>query len=157
MPTLRMKFLLRRAPLLLSMLLLSVATHAAPAPSAGPEQNGIRKVLDAQVEAWNRGDISTFMQGYNNSPSTTFVGKTVEHGYAGVLARYQKAFGTKEKMGTLNFSDLEITPLDPQIAVATGRFHLARTPAGGGDAQGIFSLVFRRTAAGWKIVLDHTS
>jgi hypothetical protein len=60
-------------------------------------------------------------------------------------------------MGELTFTDLEITPLDARFATVTGRFHLARSTAAGGDAQGIFSLVFEKTAAGWKIILDHTS
>jgi ketosteroid isomerase-like protein len=142
--------------LFLAGLLLEVG-HSAPPVSNGPTQAAIRKVLDNQVKAWNRVDIATFMQGYDNAPTTTFVGKSVEHGYANVLARYQKSFDSKEKMGTLNFTDLEITPVDPQVAAVTGHYHLKRSAAGGGDAQGIFSLVFKKTAAGWKIVLDHTS
>jgi ketosteroid isomerase-like protein len=47
--------------------------------------------------------------------------------------------------------------LGANYAVVTGKFHLARTVAGGGDAQGIFSLVWEKTAEGWKIILDHTS
>jgi ketosteroid isomerase-like protein len=153
----RLKRPLCLAPLILSVLLLCGIAHAAPASSAAADQAAIRKVLDAQVEAWNRGDITSFMQGYDNAPTTTFIGKSVAHGYADVLARYQKSFGSKEKMGTLKFTDLEVTRLDPQIITATGRYHLARSSSGGGDASGIFSLVFKKTPAGWKIVLDHTS
>jgi ketosteroid isomerase-like protein len=153
----RLKRPLCPAPLMLLVLLLAGLAHAAPASSTAAEQTAIRKVLDAQVEAWNRGDVTAFMQGYDNAPTTTFVGKTLAHGYANVLARYQKNFGSHEKMGTLNFTDLEITQLDPQIATVTGRYRLARSSTGGGDASGIFSLVFKKTAAGWKIVLDHTS
>ena len=154
----RLKLPLRRAPwIMVAALLLCVISHGAPASSAAPDQTAIRKVLDAQVAAWNRGDITTFMQGYANAPSTTFVGKSVQHGYANVLARYQKSFDSKEQMGTLNFTDLEITPLDPQISAVIGRYHLTRTSTGGGDATGIFSLIFKKTPAGWKIVLDHTS
>lgn len=97
------------------------------------------------------------MQGYKNSDSTTFVGKSVQHGYAKILERYHTSFSSKDKMGQLTFTDLEITPLDARFAVVTGRFHLVRTAAGGGDAQGIFSLIFEKTGGGWKIVLDHTS
>jgi ketosteroid isomerase-like protein len=60
-------------------------------------------------------------------------------------------------MGQLTFSDLEVRPLDARFAVVTGHFHLARTASGGGDAQGIFSLIFEKTAEGWKIIVDHTS
>jgi uncharacterized protein (TIGR02246 family) len=114
-------------------------------------------VLTAQVAAWNRGDVVAFMHGYKDSPSTTFVGKTIQHGYANILARYQKSFAGKEKMGQLTFSELEVKQLDAHFATVTGHFQLARSAAGGGDAAGIFSLVFQKTDGGWKIILDHTS
>jgi uncharacterized protein (TIGR02246 family) len=141
-------------PLLLAF--IAIAAHAAPASNPAADSAAIRSVLDQQVAAWNRGDIATFMQGYNNSPATTFVGKTVQHGYANILARYQTSFAGIEKMGQLAFSDLEITPITAEVAAVTGRFHLTRNAAGGGDAAGVFSLVLQKTPAGWKIVLDHT-
>ena len=119
--------------------------------------SAIRQVLNDQVSAWNRGDIPGFMSGYKNSPETTFVGKTVQHGWQKVLERYERSYPTKDAMGTLDFSELEVRPLGQQYAVATGKYHLARSSAGGGDASGIFSLVFEKTDAGWKIILDHTS
>jgi ketosteroid isomerase-like protein len=150
-----------RVTLALSLLILTCGI----AHGGTPDEAAIRGVLDAQVAAWNRGDVITFMQGYRNSPTTTFVGKTIQHGYDNILARYQKGFAGKEKMGQLAFSDLEVHQLDAHFATVTGHFHLARSAAGGGDAQGIFSLVFEKsaeksagkTAGGWKIILDHTS
>ncbi|HEX6494699.1 MAG TPA: nuclear transport factor 2 family protein [Acidobacteriaceae bacterium] len=146
---------LHRHPLALALLLATLTPAIARA--ATQDETAIRGVLNTQVEAWNRGDVVAFMQGYNNSPDTTFVGKTVEHGFANILARYQRNFAGKEKMGHLAFDDLEVHPLDAHIAVVTGRYHLTRSANGGGDAQGIFSLVFEKTSTGWKIVLDHTS
>lgn len=125
--------------------------------AATPAETAIRGVLNAQVEAWNRGDVVAFMQGYNNSPDTTFVGKTIAHGYSKILERYRKNYTDKDQMGQLAFSDLEVHPLDARFAVVAGRFHLTRSTSAGGDAQGIFSLVFEKTSAGWKIILDHTS
>jgi ketosteroid isomerase-like protein len=46
---------------------------------------------------------------------------------------------------------------EPAHAVVTGHFHLTRSAAGGGDASGVFSLVFEKKPTGWKIILDHTS
>jgi ketosteroid isomerase-like protein len=150
-----------RVTLALSLFVLTCGIAHADAP----DEAAIRGVLDAQVAAWNRGDVVTFMQGYQNSPATTFVGKTIAHGYADILARYQKIYSDKDKMGQLAFTDLEVRQLDAHFATVTGHFHLARSAAAGGDAQGIFSLVFEKTAAesaeksegGWKIILDHTS
>ena len=118
--------------------------HAAPAAS----ETAIRTVLDRQVTSWNRGDIVSFMDGYKRADDTTFVAKTVEHGFSNIFARYQKKFASKEQMGTLGFDDLAIRPLDAHYAIVTGRFHLARTASAGGDAEGVFSLIFEHTAAG---------
>jgi CspA family cold shock protein len=37
-----------------------------------------------------------------------------------------------------------------------GKWHLARDATFGGNARGSFTLLLRRTAAGWRIVMDHT-
>jgi ketosteroid isomerase-like protein len=129
---------------------------AIPLFAAAPEQQ-IRQVLDDQTAAWNRGDIPAFMDGYDKSGSTTFVSTTVTKGHAEVLAGYLKRYPTREKMGTLRFSDLEIKMLGSEYASVLGRFHLDRSAEAGGEAAGIFTLVFHRTAEGWKVILDHTS
>ncbi len=120
-------------------------------------ESAIRKVLDDQVSAWNKGDIDAFMQGYQDSPETTFIGKTVHHGWQQVLERYKHDYSSKEARGMLEFSDLSVRLLGTNYAIATGRYHLTRSATGGGDATGIFSLVWEKSAGGWKIILDHTS
>jgi uncharacterized protein (TIGR02246 family) len=129
---------------------------ALPLIAAGPEQE-IRNVMDAQVAAWNRGDIQAFMEGYDNSEATTFVGKDITKGHAMVLARYLKSYPTREKMGTLRFSDIEMRMLGTDYASVIGRFHLDRAADAGGEAAGIFTLLFHKAGQGWKVILDHTS
>jgi beta-aspartyl-peptidase (threonine type) len=115
----------------------------------------VRAVIDAQVEAWNRGDIEGFMRGYAQSPDTIFVsGDTVTRGWQTVLDRYKKGYDSREKMGTLTFSELEIMPVGKDAAVVLGRWQLKRA---GDTPHGLFTLIFRRTRAGWRIVHDHTS
>lgn len=128
-----------------------------PGLRAQSSEDAIRQVLADQQTAWNNGDIVTFMHGYDDSPRTTFMGKSVEHGYRMILARYQKNYGSREAMGVLAFSDLDVRMLGGEHAVVTGHFHLTRSQAGGGDASGVFSLVFEKEPGGWKIILDHTS
>src|SRR6266513_1118377 len=87
----------------------------------------IRSVLHAQEQAWNRGDIDGFMNGYARSPSTVFVSEdTIRRGWQTVRDRYKKKYPSRTKMGTLKFSDLEITPLSSDWAVASGRWQLKR-------------------------------
>ena len=121
------------------------------------DESAIRKVLADQVQAWNRGDIEAFMRGYEDSPETTFVSDRVIKGYAPVLERYKTRYPTPEKMGKLRFSDLEVRLLGSEHASVIGRFHLDRTAEAGGPASGIFTLLLRKSASGWKIILDHTS
>jgi ketosteroid isomerase-like protein len=115
----------------------------------------IRAVLATQVAAWNRGDIDGFMNGYDRAETTTFIsGDQVTRGWQTVLDRYKRNYDSREKMGTLAFSDLTITRRLFNQYVVTGRWQLSRqgeTPRGG------FTLIFRRTADGWRIIHDHTT
>ena len=127
------------------------------AQSATPEARAIRAVLDKQVVDWNRGDLEAFATGYKNSPDILFIGTKISRGYDQMLASYRTNYSTKEKMGTLSFTGLEVQPLDERFATVTGIFHLERTAAGGGNAEGHFMLVVEKTTGGWKIVRDDTT
>jgi uncharacterized protein (TIGR02246 family) len=133
------------------------------AQTAGGDEAAIRAAMAAQVAAWNKGDVATFMQTYENSPETTFVGTTVNKGYEPILKHYEANYTNSAQMGTLTFSNLEVRLLPAscgvvEYAVITGNFHLDRTQKGAATKDdGIFSLVWHKGPDGWKIVLDHTS
>lgn len=115
----------------------------------------IRNVLAAQVEAWNRGDLEGFMQGYANSDNTTFVsGDSLTRGWQTVLDRYRTRYDSREKMGVLAFSDLEIRFVSSGAAIVIGKWQLTRAAD---TPHGQFTLIFRNTKAGWRIIHDHTS
>jgi uncharacterized protein (TIGR02246 family) len=118
----------------------------------------IRSLLDASTTAWNRGDLVSFVSLYEDSPETTFIGREVTRGgTTAILERYRKSYPTREAMGTLHFSEIEVRTLSRDIALATGKYELKRTAAGGGDASGRFTLIIRKTGTSWKIVHDHSS
>ncbi len=115
----------------------------------------IRKVMDAQVMAWNNGDIDGFMRGYWNSPDLVFVsGANVTRGWQPTIERYKKTYDSRAKMGTLTFSDLEVDVLSKDSATVLGSWALAREKD---NPEGKFTLIFRKFRDGWKIVHDHTS
>lgn len=115
----------------------------------------VREVIERQQAAWNAGDIEGFMDGYAREETTTFIsGDNVTRGWQTVLDRYRKNYDSRAKMGTLTFSELELKPLSPFYVLASGRWQLQRE---GDRPRGRFTLIFRRTAAGWRIVHDHTS
>jgi ketosteroid isomerase-like protein len=116
----------------------------------------VRAVLDAQAAAWNRGDVAGYMDGYAKEETTTFIsGDNLTHGWQTVFEHYKSRYDTREKMGTLAFTELELKPLSEFYFMATGRWQL--TLSDGGTPHGRFTLIFRRTNAGWRIVHDHTS
>ena len=134
-----------------------MASPVLQAQSNTPEAQAITAVLDKQVVDWNRGDMESFATGYKNSPDILFMGAKISRGYSQMVETYRKNYSTKEKMGTLGFTNLEVQPLDEHFATVTGNFHLERTAAGGGNADGYFLLVFEKTPGGWKIVRDATT
>lgn len=115
----------------------------------------IRRVLDDQATAWNRGDIAGYMEGYWKSDSLSFASANgITRGWKGLLERYQRSYPDRRAMGKLTFSDLEITLLGGESAMALGRWQLERDA---GPVGGTYSLVLRRFPEGWRIVHDHTS
>lgn len=124
-------------------------------PHYAKAETAIRAVLDAQRDAWNRGDLESYMDGYDRSPHTEFVGgNTITRGWQTVFDRYKKNYNSREKMGVLTFSDVEITLLSKSAALVLGRWHLKRATD---EPHGTFTLLFRKTKAGWRIVHDHSS
>ncbi len=115
----------------------------------------IPSVLSAQQDAWNRGDIDAFMNGYAQSASTVFVSEDeVRRGWETVRERYRVKYSDRAKMGTLSFSEIEVTMLSPDAAVVLGRWRLKRA---NDEPHGRFTLIFKRLPEGWRIVHDHTS
>jgi len=120
-------------------------------------QAEIRAVLNAQVAAWNGGNLEVFMEGYWRSAELTFFsGDRKFSGWQAMLERYRKTYqGEGQAMGMLEFSELDIDLLSPSSALVRGRWKL--TMPGGNQPGGLYTLIFRRFKNGWKIVHDHTS
>jgi len=145
------------SPALVISLLVIATAHSSISQSKPDTKSiaAIRSVLDTQAAAWNRGDIEAYMDGYDRSADTVFVsGDRVTRGWQTVLERYKKSYDSREKMGVLTFSDLEITMLSKDAAVVLGRWQLQRRQD---QPHGRFTLLFKKTRAGWRIIHDHTS
>jgi ketosteroid isomerase-like protein len=137
---------------LVSAVLFGATESLRPNSKDGAE---IRAVLSAQVAAWNRGDVDGFMNGYARSATTEFIaGDKITRGWKTVRDRYRKKYDSREKMGTLTFSELKVTLLSSDAALVIGRWGLVRQHD---KPHGRFTLLFRRMAEGWRIVHDHTS
>jgi beta-aspartyl-peptidase (threonine type) len=136
--------------------LLFFCSVVGTAPEKPTPEQAVRAVLDAQVRAWNRGDLEGFMSGYWKSPELTFTsGGDNTRGWDATLERYRKRYKAEGKeMGKLTFSDVSVTVLTPDAAYVRGRWQLVLSKEKPG---GVFTLVFRKLPEGWRIVHDHTS
>jgi ketosteroid isomerase-like protein len=139
-------------PILVAAILL--LGSCAREPVAGWKEE-IGALLDAQAAAWNRGDVAGYMEGYWKSDSLLFTsGGNVRRGWKETYEKYAASYDTREKMGTLKFSNLEYYLPAPGAAWVFGRWELERTNDRPG---GVFTLVLKKFPEGWKIVHDHTS
>ena len=128
----------------------------ASASSSAAARPAIESLLQTQADAWNRGDIDAFMEGYAKTPDLRFAsGATVTRGWQETLDRYRHHYPDRAEMGTLTFSDLDTTVLSSDAAVVFGRWRVKTQEHG--EPNGLFTLVLRRTADGWRITADHTS
>jgi ketosteroid isomerase-like protein len=142
-------------PALRLILAACVPLIACSAPTAPDATKSIESVLLRQEAAWNRGDVGEFMSGYWKSSGVRFLsGDKIVSGWDETLARFRAKYATRAHMGTLLFSNLRVDMLGPDAAFAVGRWRLERA---GDQPHGVFSLIFRKIAGRWVIVLDHTS
>jgi ketosteroid isomerase-like protein len=119
------------------------------------EEHLIREVLDKQAACWNNGDIPGYMEGYWRSDSLVFTsGGSVSRGWRATLEKYSAKYDSRQAMGYLRFSDVEVVFLSESSAWVLGNWELVREAD---HPRGVFTLVLRKFRAGWKIVHDHTS
>ena len=119
------------------------------------EEAAVRKILNNQDAAWNRGDLEGFMEGYWKSDSLMFIGKSgITYGWEQTLNNYKKGYPDTAAMGKLDFEYIEIKQLSVNYFFVVGKWHLTRSI---GDVGGHFTLVFKKIKNKWVIVVDHSS
>lgn len=147
----------RLAPFVLTAFLGVLSSGTATAQPPSDVESGVRAVWNAQVAAWNRGDLMGYMGAYWKSPDLAFFSNGVAfRGWQATLDRYRATYQSGERrMGVLDFPELEVVVLGPDAALVRGRWRL-KLP-GGTEADGMTSVVFRKLPEGWRIVHDHSS
>jgi ketosteroid isomerase-like protein len=121
-----------------------------------PDLVAIKQIMERQVSDWNRGDKVAFMVGYWESDQLKFIGsKGVVYGYKATLERYNRSYPDQATMGTLKFEYISMEKMGKKIAFVVGKFHLTRPEKG--DAEGHFSLLWKKIGGKWVIVADHSS
>ena len=119
------------------------------------QKKEILKVMTDQQTAWDNGNIDGYMQGYWKNDSLLFIGsKGPTYGWQKTLDNYKKSYPNKEKMGILEFSDIQVKILGKKHAYVFGKWKLVRT---NDSPNGIYTLIFEKFKDGWKIISDHTN
>ncbi|MBT8309570.1 MAG: nuclear transport factor 2 family protein [Flavobacteriaceae bacterium] len=119
------------------------------------DTEAIKAVLHQQAKDWSDASIEAFMEGYQKTPDLLFVGKSgITKGWQETMKRYKSSYPTKDHTGQLTFDVLEVQPIHTQAYLLVGEFHLKRKV---GNANGIFTLVFKQIDNQWKVISDHTS
>ncbi len=137
----------------LGLMFIMVLGQTSRAQSA--DEKYIRQILANQVSFWNKNDIPNFMKGYWNNDSVLFIGKSgPKYGYETTLKNYQKNYPNDAAMGVLSFDLLELNRLSTIYSFVVGKFHLESTI---GNAEGYFTLLFKKIRGKWFIVVDHSS
>lgn len=115
---------------------------------------GIKKVLHKSAEDWSAGNIEAFMDAYWKSEKLLFIGKNgITYGWQQTLNNYKKGYPTKEYTGELTFKILNVSFLAKNVYLLTGEYHLKRNV---GNADGIYTLIFKKIDNKWLIISDHS-
>jgi len=141
-----MKYLVGLFLLLLSASIVNAQTK---------DEMAVRKVLSKQNDAWNHGDIDTFMEGYWKNDSLMFIGKSgVTYGWQNTLNNYKKGYPDTATMGKLTFTLISVKQLSEKYFRVIGKWFLKRSV---GDVGGHFTLLLEKINGEWVIIEDHTS
>ncbi len=136
------------------LLFILFGVHTFSFAQKKENETAIRKVLDQQVSAWNRGDLEEFMKSYWKSDSILFIGSKITSGWDSTLVRYKRSYPNVAAMGKLRFEILRMDSISSDSYLVTGKFFLTREKD---NPKGIFTLLFKKKNGNWLIVYDHTS
>jgi ketosteroid isomerase-like protein len=125
--------------------------------TASHQQLDVVKIVVAQENAWNSGDLDGFLSPLKDDPETQAMLASPVKGVANIRAAFRINYPNRESMGMVAYSSVEARELGENYALATGKYHLERSRKGGGPADGTFTEVFEKTPQGWKIIFSETT
>jgi ketosteroid isomerase-like protein len=139
-------------PLLLILLLATALISTAQTK----DEQQIQSILDAQVQAWNKGNIDAFMKAYWQNDSLMFISSNgITYGYKATLKGYHQRYPDTDAMGQLTFTILKVNRISNDSYFVIGKWFLKREKKG--DVGGHFTLLWKKINHEWVIVADHTS
>lgn len=144
-------FMNKLLPVLLFSIFISIHSQAQ---TQSKDEMIIRETMDDQQKAWNDANLEGFMQGYWQSDSLMFIGKSgITYGWQNTLNNYKKGYPDAAAMGKLLFTIVEIKRLSVLYFHVVGKWQLTKTA---GNAEGYSTLLFKKIKGKWLIVSDHS-
>lgn len=122
----------------------------------------IKATLDTTAAGWNRGELPVYLSAYVDS-STAMGSAGLVRGVKGIEGQMRAGYWrTGRPLQTLTYDHLEIRPIGPNQAIATGQYIL--TGGGVPNRTGWFTTIWVRVPrntgnppTGWRMVHDHSS
>lgn len=156
-PETRGRGMMRRY-LLLALMTAVIACSAnvrlGSAPSPASDAAAITAIFDTTAAGWNRGELPVYLSAYVDT-ATTMGSTGLVRGVRGIEGQMRAGFWrTGRPLQSLSYDHLEIRPIGPDQAIATGQYIL--TGGGRPDRTGWFSTIWVRTPKGWRMVHDHS-
>ena len=148
---------------LLGLMLTLMAGRVATAQANGQlytatrQQLDVTKVVLAQENAWNKGDLEAYLSFYKQSDEVEAILNGPIHGFPAIRKAFQTSFPSRSAMGLLEQSNVEVRELGPNFALALGHYKLNRARKDGGEAEGNFTEIFEKTEQGWRLVFSENT
>lgn len=110
---------------------------------------------DKLVECWNNGDLDGYMDMQWKSDSVIFMGKrSITYGWDNIYDVYKRGYPTKETMGKLTLTVIQLEKLSPTAAFMIGKYEVE---ADRGNQSGHFNLLLKKIDGKWLVTVDHSS
>ena len=135
----------------------AVSQNSDPLFTASRQQLDVVKIILAQQNAWNKGDLDGYLSHYKDAPDTQAVLANLVRGVDNIRAAYRQNFPNKDAMGEIEDTDIDVRPMGDNYALATGKYHLNRPKKSGGAIEGTFMELFEKTATGWQIIFSQST
>ncbi|MGZ3882604.1 MAG: YybH family protein [Bacteroidia bacterium] len=115
----------------------------------------VKKCMNLQQDAWNKGSLEGFMAYYWKSDSLQFIGhKGITLGWQQTLDNYKKTYASKEAMGQLSFEVLGAEQLSKHFVFVVGKWTVKTSDR---ESGGYYTLLWKKIKGKWVIITDHTS
>jgi ketosteroid isomerase-like protein len=135
---------------------IAQAQSSDPLFTASKEQLEVVKVVLAQQEEWNAGELDRYLSHFKEAPDTSIMLAGPVRGFVNIRNAFRGMYPNRDTMGELDNSEVEVRELGENFALATGRYHLVRSKKGGGEIRGTFSEIFEKTPSGWKVIFSES-